>query len=78
MKFKIASWEEGRQFMEEIAEKLEVQIHPHDENLVISTEEIRINSFPDDRGFSFISCKVFNEKMLPILNDFRKKYERKE
>ena len=61
--------------MEEIAKKLNVQIQHHDENLVISTNEIRINHFPDDRGFSFISCKVYEKNLLPLLKDFRNRYE---
>ncbi len=78
IQFKITSWSEGEKFMEEIAKKLNVQIQPHDENLVISTDEIRINHFPDDRGFSFISCKVYEKDLLPLLKDLKNRYEFKE
>ncbi len=64
--------------MTEISKELNVTIEVRDERQVITTSEIEIHFQPDDRGFSFITCRVYNPELLPLLNEFRNRYEKKE
>ena len=75
MKFKIATWDLGTQFMEELATKLDTKVESRDANLVITDERIAVHFHPDDRGFAFITCKVYDESVEQILDEYIKKYK---
>ncbi len=75
MKFKVATWDFGRKFMEELASILDTKVESRDANLVITDERIAVHFHPDDRGFAFITCKVYDESVEQILNEFINKYK---
>ena len=60
--------------MEELASKLDTKIESRDANLVITNERITVNFHPDDRGFAFITCKVYDESLEQILREYINKY----
>lgn len=74
VKFKIPSWDQGREFMNQISNEFSIDIEERDDNLVIVNESIEINFHPDDRGFAFISCKIYNNSVEPIINKFIEQY----
>ena len=74
VKFKIPTWDSGREFMNQISNEFKTEIEERDDNLVIVNESIEINFHPDDRGFAFISCKIHNNSVEPILNKFIEQY----
>lgn len=74
VKFKISTWDKGHEFMREISKVLNGTIEVRDEREVITTKEIEIHFHPDDRGFSFISCKIHDNSIMPILNEYISRY----
>lgn len=60
--------------MEELASKLDTKIETRDANLVITNERITVHFDPDDRGFAFITCKVYDESLEQILSEYINKY----
>jgi len=75
VKIKISTWDKGREFMTEISKELNGTIEVRDEREVITTKEIEIHFQPDDRGFSFISCKIHDNSIMPILNKYISRYK---
>ena len=61
--------------MEELANKLGTKIESRDADLAITNERIAVNFHPDDRGFAFITCKVYDESVEQILDEYIKKYK---
>ncbi len=61
--------------MEELASKLGTKIESRDADLVITNERVVINFHPDDRGFAFITCKVYDKSVEQILNEYINKYQ---
>ncbi len=61
--------------MEELASKLGTKIESRDADLAITNERIAVHFHPDDRGFAFITCKVYDESEVQILNEFINKYK---
>ncbi len=60
--------------MEELASKLGTKIESRDANLVIINDRIAVHFHPDDRGFAFITCKVYDESLEQILSEYINKY----
>jgi hypothetical protein len=60
--------------MEELANILDTKIESRDANLVITNERVAVHFHPDDRGYAFISCKVYDESVEQILNEYINKY----
>lgn len=61
--------------MEELANKLDTDLESRDANLVITNERIVVHFHPDDRGFAFITCKVHDESVEQILNEYINKFK---
>lgn len=60
--------------MEELANKLDTKIESREANLVITNERVVVHFHPDDRGYAFITCKVYDESVEQILNEYINKY----
>lgn len=60
--------------MKEIASEFNVKVVVQDDNQLIRTEGIEIRFHPDDRGFSFITCKLYDESLEPILKKYETRY----
>jgi hypothetical protein len=60
--------------MKEIAEELNAEIEIRDAREVITTDVVEIHFHPDDRGFSFITCKLHEESLKPILEKYISRY----
>jgi hypothetical protein len=75
VKFRISTWDEGRKFMKEVAIELNTKIEVRDAKEVITTNDFEIHFHPDDRGFSFISCKILNESREPVLKKIISRYK---
>jgi hypothetical protein len=76
VKFRIPTWESGREFMNQIAKELDAEIEVRDAKLIISDDEVEIRFHPDDRGFAFITCKIYNESVEPTLNHYIELYKK--
>jgi hypothetical protein len=57
---------------------LGADIEVRDAREVITTERIEIHFHPDDRGFSYITCKLYDETLEPTLIKYRTKYEKRD
>lgn len=75
VKFRIPTWNEGRTFMKEIASELNANVEVQDANELIRTEKVEIRYFPDDRGFAFITCKIFDETIITTLEKYIEEYK---
>lgn len=75
-KFKIPSWDLGRDFMKKISSILDLSIEEVNSNLRIESENIYVNCFFDDRNFSSILIKIYDEtltdKVQEIIKEFNK------
>ncbi len=69
------TWDEGRTFMKEMANELDSELEIRDAKQVISTDAIEIHFHPDDRGFSFITCKLHDESLESILEKYIDRYK---
>ncbi|MFX0015126.1 MAG: hypothetical protein ACFFB2_10015 [Promethearchaeota archaeon] len=74
MKFRLATWDEGRKFMNDMANVLNTELEIRDARQVITTDSIEIHFQPDDRGFSFITCKIYDESLKPTLELYKSHY----
>ncbi len=68
LRFKVPTWEEGRELVAEISSKLGVPSKEEDEYLVIEDEGYRISMMPDERGFAFFMIKYSDESLIDKLN----------
>jgi len=75
MKFKLATWEKGEEFMQELAINLQTDIETRDAKQIIETEGVTITFHPDDRGFAFLTCRITKEKLKQIIVEIKQKYE---
>ena len=75
IKFRIPTWEKGRNFMKEIAEELNAELEVRDAREVITTDSLEIHMHPDDRGFSFITCKLHDKSLKPMLERYMSRYK---
>jgi hypothetical protein len=64
--------------MTAIARELNTKIEVRDASQIITSNQIVIHNFPDDRGFSFITCKVYDESVEQPLRDIMKQFNVKE
>lgn len=75
-KFKIPSWDLGRDFMKRLSSVLDLSIQEANSNLRMESENIHVNCFFDDRNFSFITIKIYDEtltdKVQEIIKEFSK------
>ena len=62
--------------MKDVANELDTEIEIRDARQVISTEAIEIHFHPDDRGFSFITCKLHDESLEPTLEKYIDRYKK--
>ncbi|MHA2244018.1 MAG: hypothetical protein ACXADY_03540 [Candidatus Hodarchaeales archaeon] len=62
--------------MKEIADEFNAKVEVQDDNQLIRIEGIEIRFHPDDRGFSFITCKLSDESLEPILNQYKTRYSK--
>lgn len=62
--------------MKEIAGEFNAKVEVQDDNQLVLTEEIEIRFHPDDRGFSFITCKLYDESLEPILKQYETRYSK--
>ncbi|MFW9905861.1 MAG: hypothetical protein ACFFFH_16125 [Candidatus Thorarchaeota archaeon] len=61
--------------MVEIAKELNAELETKDARELISTDSMEIHFHPDDRGFSFITCKLYDESLKPILERYILRYK---
>lgn len=62
--------------MKEIAKELNIEPEIRDARQVISSDSIEIHFHPDDRGFSFITCKLHDESFEPMLEKYIRRYSK--
>ncbi|MFX0200959.1 MAG: hypothetical protein ACFFCW_32975 [Candidatus Hodarchaeota archaeon] len=62
--------------MKEIAKELDTELEIRDARQVISTDSIEIHFHPDDRGFSFITCKLHDESFKSMLEKYKTRYSK--
>ncbi|MHA2225104.1 MAG: hypothetical protein ACXAC8_07860 [Candidatus Hodarchaeales archaeon] len=63
--------------MQEVAKEFVTEIEVRDEREIITTDTFEIHFFPDDRGFSFITCKIFDSVVEETLEKIISKYQKK-
>ncbi len=64
--------------MQEVAKEFDTEIEVRDDREIITTDQIEIHFFPDDRGFSFITCKIFDSVAEETLDKYITKYQKKD
>ncbi|MHA1984582.1 MAG: hypothetical protein ACW967_09525 [Candidatus Hodarchaeales archaeon] len=69
MKFRVSNWEKSQELMKTISSQFTIPIETRDSDLLIENSDFRLRFHPDDRGFGFITCKVYNEDLFDRLND---------
>ena len=60
--------------MREIAEELKTEKEIRDAREIITTDSIEVHFHPDDRGFSFITCKLHDESLKTMLEKYISRY----
>lgn len=74
LRFKVPTWDEGRELVAKISSTLGVPSKEEDEYLVIEADDYRISMMPDDRGFAFFMIKYSDESLIDKLNPLISKY----
>ncbi|MHA1989880.1 MAG: hypothetical protein ACW981_03935 [Candidatus Hodarchaeales archaeon] len=74
MKFRVSSWDKSQELMQTISKNFTTPIENRDSDLLIENSDFRLRFHPDDRGFGFITCKIFNEEFEEKLNNVFKSY----
>ncbi|MFW9778914.1 MAG: hypothetical protein ACFFE8_08675 [Candidatus Heimdallarchaeota archaeon] len=57
--------------MNDLAKELEAPVEVRDATQVILHNDLEVHCFPDDRGFAFITCKLRNEAVSPLIEKVR-------
>jgi hypothetical protein len=60
--------------MRDLARELQASVTVQDATQVILQDDLEVHCFPDDRGFAFITCKLRNEKLSPLIERVRLAY----
>ncbi len=63
--------------MQELALELNTKINHWDAKQVIQNDKVDIHFFPDERGFGYITCRLYDESLIPILEKIMDKYKEK-
>ncbi len=75
IKERLPSWEKGRNFMEDVASKYNLQLEERDEKLVARNSRMEIHFFPDPREFSLITAKIFDpafvDELIQLINSYK-------
>ncbi|MHA1169352.1 MAG: hypothetical protein ACTSRU_16115 [Candidatus Hodarchaeales archaeon] len=74
IKFRIPTWEESHQFMDNVATIHGATVENRDADQVITTSSFELRSHPDDRGFAYITCKIYDEQVESALENLFSKY----
>jgi hypothetical protein len=74
MKFKLPSWEEGEEFIQELATLIEAAIETRDAKQIVETSHGKVTFHPDDRGFAYITCKITNNELKEIISQLQEKF----
>lgn len=74
IKFRISTWEKGEQFMRDLGQELDTPVEVRDATQVIVNSGLEVHCFPDDRGFSFITCKLNEEALEKLVAKYRRLY----
>jgi hypothetical protein len=53
--------------MRKVSSEFNTSIKEIDADEIIQTEDFELNFHPDDRGFAFMTCKVYKDEVLPRL-----------
>jgi hypothetical protein len=75
MKFRVSNWEKSQELMKKISNQFTTPIETRDSDLLIENSDFRLRFHPDDRGFGFITCKVYNEELIDSLNGIFSKFK---
>lgn len=75
-KFKIPSWDLGRDFMKRLSSILDLSIQEANSNLRMESENIHVNCFLDDRNFSFITIKIYDETLIDKLQEIIEEFSK--
>ncbi len=74
LKFRVPSWEEGRELLQSTAQHYGVEVEVRDADELIITDRFELRFHPDDRGFAFMTCKVYDRVYLTELQSRFAKY----
>jgi hypothetical protein len=74
IRFRIPSWEEGKQFMTLIEKHFQVEVKTIDADLKIQTDSFSLSCHFDSREFSHMNLKIFNPDIESELQNHYKKY----
>ena len=77
IKFKLATWNLGRNFMEQLSVTTDTPIEERDEYLVLESDDYSAKFFPDPRGFALITCKTDDEDAELHIMKMKEKIEAK-
>ncbi len=75
-KFKIPSWDLGKGFMQRLSLVLDLSIDEVDSNLRMESENIYVNCFFDDRNYSFITIKIYDESLTDKVQEIIKEFSK--
>ena len=75
-KIKIPSWDLGRDFMEQLSSILNLGIEEVDSSIRMTSEKLKITCFFDDRSFSFITIKIYDETLPDNIKEIIDEFEK--
>lgn len=74
VKFRIPTWEEGREFMKLIEGQYNAEIITIDADMRIENDAFRLSCHFDSREFSFMKLKIFDSAIESELLEYCMKY----
>jgi hypothetical protein len=74
-KFRIESWEKGREFMETVTNEFNLENIEIDGDLRITSEQFKLSCHFDAQGFAFILLKLYDEAIESNINKIISQYK---
>ena len=70
IQFQLDSWEKGRDLIKNISQKVHQPFEERDDTLVIENSNYKISVHLDERNFSFVTFKFYNDDSIDLIKDF--------
>ncbi len=73
-KFRVPTWNEGKELMDQFGKSLNLVINQIEENLSIENDKLKISCHNDERGFSYFVIRIIDESLNDSIEDKISKY----
>jgi hypothetical protein len=76
IKKELDSWDEGRAFMNRIADEIGAKVTENDADLIVKDERMTISCHFDARKFSYIVIKLIDERRENLVQSLLKEFKK--